>query len=162
MPRKICFVVGTCSQGGAERQLYYMLRVLRDAGTEVTVLCLTKGEYWEPAIKNLGFAVTWVGQHKARVGRLWRIVNQIAHVRPQIIHSSHFYTNIPAAFAGLLLGIPAIGAVRNDGLSEIAETGRVVGSSILRTPRWIAGNSRAGPQKRSRPRCSREPIAVST
>ncbi len=43
--RNICFVAGTLNQGGAERQLYYMLRTLRERGHTLSVLSLTSGEY---------------------------------------------------------------------------------------------------------------------
>jgi glycosyltransferase involved in cell wall biosynthesis len=140
----ICFLVGTLSQGGAERQLYYMLRVLQKNCKTLTVLCLTKGEYWEERIKALGIPVVWVGQHETRVLRLQAILREIRRLKPDLLQSSHFFTNLPAAIAGRLFGIPAIGAVRNDCLNEVAGVGILVGKLNLRVPRWLAGNSRAG------------------
>jgi glycosyltransferase involved in cell wall biosynthesis len=142
--RKICFVTGTLSQGGAERQLYYMLRVLSEAGNSLTVLCLTRQEYWESAIRDLGASVVWVGQRKSRPSRFLRILAEVRRLRPDVIQSSHFYTNFPAAVVGRLLGIPVVGALRNDGLMEISAPGRVLGMLNLKAPRWIAANSKAG------------------
>ena len=41
----ICFIAGTLGQGGAERQLFYMLRSLKEHGAGLIVLCLTKDEH---------------------------------------------------------------------------------------------------------------------
>ncbi len=42
----ICFLAGTLGQGGAERQLFYMLRGLKEQGADIKVFCLTKGEHY--------------------------------------------------------------------------------------------------------------------
>ena len=124
--------------------------------------CLTKGEYWEPAIKNLGFAVTGLVSTR-RASAVFGELSIRLHTFDRRLFIYYISTpTFPPRSPAYCWGIPAIGAVRNDGLSEIAETGRVVGKLNLRTPRWIAGNSKSWPQKRPRPRCSREPIAVST
>jgi glycosyltransferase involved in cell wall biosynthesis len=142
--RNICFLTGTLGQGGAERQLYYMLRALKDAGHRLTVLCFTRGEYWESRIAALGVPVIWVGQRTGAVARVLAIVSEIRRLRPDILQSSHFYTNLPAAIVGRLFRIPAIGAMRNDCISEVAANGSVRGRLNLRAPRLIAANSRLG------------------
>jgi len=45
-PVRIAFVAGTLGQGGAEKQLVYMARALRDSGADVRVYCLTRGEHY--------------------------------------------------------------------------------------------------------------------
>jgi glycosyltransferase involved in cell wall biosynthesis len=121
-----------------------MVRVLREAGHTVTVLCLTAGEYWQTPIASLGVPVIWVGRHKSRPARVLTIVNEVRRLRPDVVQSSHFFTNVPAAIAGRVLGIPAIGALRTDGLREVAGPGKVTGLLNLRVPKFIAGNSSAG------------------
>jgi glycosyltransferase involved in cell wall biosynthesis len=123
-----------------------MLRALRETGNSLTVLCLTCGEHWESHIKELGVSVVWVGEREARPIRLLRILNEVRRLRPDILQSSHFYTNIPTAIAGRILRIPAIGAVRTDCLNEVVGAGRVLGLLNLKLPRLIAGNSRAALQ----------------
>jgi glycosyltransferase involved in cell wall biosynthesis len=142
LARHVCFVVGTLGQGGAERQLYYMLRALTENGHRASVLCLTKGEYWEGRISELAIPFVWVGAHAARAIRLFRIIREVRRLQPDILQSSHFFTNVPAALAGLILGIPAVGALRNDCLSEVADAGRALGALNLRIPRLLAANSR--------------------
>ena len=51
---KICFVVGTLGQGGAERQLFYIVQSLLSAGADVHVISFTSGEFWETPLTELG------------------------------------------------------------------------------------------------------------
>ncbi len=140
---KIDFVAGTLGQGGAERQLYYMVRCLRENGASVRVLSLTRGEFWEENIRALGAPVIWVGENPSRMARLRRIVREIRRQRPDILQGQHFYTNLYVSAAGRLLGIPEHGAIRNDVHSEIASNGAVMGRLSLMLPRAFIANSRA-------------------
>ncbi len=139
---KICFLAGTLGQGGAERQLYYILKSLCQLGNAPTVLSLTKEEYWEERILDLGVPVVWVGQSHSRLDRLRRVIMCLKNIKPDIIQSQHFYTNLYVAVAGRLLGVRHIGAMRNDGVSEVRDVGRLLGAISLRFPMFIAANSR--------------------
>ena len=143
MIQKIAFIAGTLGQGGAEKQLYHLLRTLRDDGASLHLLSLTHGEYWEAPIRELDIPVTWVGQSPARLVRLGRIVSALADIAPQLIQSQHFYTNLYAALAGRLLRIPSVGAIRNDLFSELQHTGRMLGPLSLRLPNRLLANSAA-------------------
>lgn len=116
---KICFIVGTLGRGGAEKQLVYMLRALKENAIAARVLCLTRGEDHEDDIRSLGVPVEWVGESENRVARLLKIVSSLRKDPADIVQSSHFYTNIYAGLAGKALRIPSIGAVRNNLTSEI-------------------------------------------
>ncbi len=144
----ICFIAGTLGQGGAERQLYYLLKALRSIGTSPHLLSLTQGEFWEKPIRELGVPVTWVGQAESRLARLKRIIEELRVLKRRskqafILQSQHFYTNIYAAAAARALNAREIGAMRCDGLSEVQAHGRLLGNLSLKLPRVIAANSRA-------------------
>jgi glycosyltransferase involved in cell wall biosynthesis len=139
--KHICFIVGTLGQGGAEKQLHYILGILKRAGVSVSVLCLTKGEFWESRIRELGIPVNWVGSSPSRLIRLRRILQQVRQLQPDVIQSSHFYTNLYAAIAGRIHRVPVIGALRNDGISEVASTGKLLGALSLRLTTLLAANS---------------------
>src|SRR4051812_48283567 len=64
---RVCFLAGTLGQGGAERQLYYILKTLKESGAEVTLLSLTRGEHWEAVIGGLGVPVKFVGEPASRL-----------------------------------------------------------------------------------------------
>jgi glycosyltransferase involved in cell wall biosynthesis len=139
----VCFVAGTLGKGGAEQQLYYMLRALRAAGSSARVLTLTRGEYWEARIRELGVPVTWVGARASRLGRLGAIVAELRDRRPDILQSQHFFANLYVVGAARALRLREICAIRNDVFSEVAANGRVLGRMSLRIPRAIVANSRA-------------------
>ena len=140
---KICFVAGTLGQGGAERQLFYMVRLLHQRGTRVRVLSLTSGDFWEKRLTEWGVPVTWVGERSSRTVRLLRILSELRKDKPEILQSAHFYTNPYVLAASRILGLREIGAIR----SEITATMQGENSTIrwmtLRRLRVIAANSRA-------------------
>ena len=143
---KVCFIAGTLGQGGAERQLYYILRALWQSGASLRVLSLTRGEFWEKKIQELGIPVTWVGQQGSKLLRLARIVAALRKQAPDVLQSQHFYTNLYAVAAARALGLREVGAIRCDGTSEVRDHGVVGGYLSLRAPRAMAVNSRAAIQ----------------
>lgn len=141
--RKICFIAGTLGQGGAERQLFYIVRLLHQCGANVRVLSLTSGDFWEKRIAEWGVPVTWVGERASRTARLLRILSELRKDRPEIVQGAHFYTNPYTLAAARILGLREIGAIR----SEITATMRGENAAIrwitLHTLRVIAANSQA-------------------
>ncbi|MFN0086393.1 MAG: glycosyltransferase [Blastocatellia bacterium] len=138
----ICLIAGTLGRGGAERQLYYILRALRSEGARVRLLSLTRDECWEAPIAALGIPITWIGESGSPVARLWRIVSTLRRDPPAILQSQHFYTNLYAAAAARLIGAREIGALRSDVFSEM-NAHRFAGTISLRMPRALAANSSA-------------------
>lgn len=138
---KICYLAGTLGQGGAERQLFYALRALRLNGATPRVLCLDQGAFWEEPIKQLGVAVTWLGQHRSRLKRLCRIVKELKQDPPDIFQSQHFYTNAYVRLAALPFHCAAIGALRSNGVFDLRESGRIGGQLNLRLPKILVANS---------------------
>lgn len=120
---KVCFVVGTLGQGGAERQLLFMLNALMRRGISARVLCLSRGEYFETQIKSLGVSVEFIGRSRSRPRRLLQIVQSLRSERADVLQSTHFYTNLYTGLCGRLLGIPSIGAIRSDFIRELAAHG---------------------------------------
>jgi len=139
----ICFVVGTLGQGGAERQLFYMLRALRQSGASARVLSLDRGGFWERPIRELGVPVSWIGQSKTKICRLLRIIGELRHHPPQVIQSQHFYTNSYAAVSACFLRAKSVGALRSNGVMDVQDCGMVGGWLNLNTPGVLAANSGA-------------------
>jgi glycosyltransferase involved in cell wall biosynthesis len=137
---KVTFLVGTLGRGGAERQLVYMLRALLAANASPRVLCLTRGEALEGEVRRLGVPVEWVGSSGSRPVRLYRVVRALRRARPDLLQSSHFYTNLYVAAAARLVGTREIGAVRNDLFSELSANG-LMGRGHLFFPRHLIANS---------------------
>jgi len=132
-------VAGTLGLGGAEKQLYYMLKVLTENKVACRVLCLTKGEEYEKRIEKLGVSIIHVGEYSSRLLRLARIIREVYRWRPTILQSSHSYTNLYAFVAGKITKCIAIGAVRTHGLEEFPG---FMGKLGLILGRVFIGNSR--------------------
>ena len=139
---KLCFLAGTLEHGGAERQLFYILQTLCREGASVRLLSLDQGEFWEKRIQELGVAVTCVGARPSKWQRLLRILKELRKSPPGVLQSQHFFANAYVSLAAWFLPTAGIGAMRNNGLSEVKENGRLGGWLNLRLPRVIAANSR--------------------
>jgi glycosyltransferase involved in cell wall biosynthesis len=137
----ICFIAGTLGQGGAERQLFYVLKTLRQLAARVTLLSLTRDEFWEDHIRACDIPVKWVGRQKSRLARALQIVSELRADPPDLIQSQHFYTNLYAVAAARISGRREIGALRSDAFSE-ARSHAFTGVLSLRAPRKIAVSSR--------------------
>lgn len=137
---KVCFLAGTLERGGAERQLVYMLRALRDAGAEARLLCLTRGEALEEEIKGMGVPVEFVGESGSRPVRLCRIVRELRRRPADVIQSAHFYTNLYVGGAGRLTRTKSVGAIRSDLFSELRANG-ILGRVGLFLPSHLIANS---------------------
>ncbi len=141
---KVAFVAGTLGQGGAERQLYYILKTLVQAGTRLKLYSLTRGEFWQQAIEELGVEVVWIGQKPSRLLRLLKLIEELRKDPPEVVQSQHFYTNIYVALAARVLGLRSIGAIRSDVKSEVTANGKLLGVLCLRLPDRLAANSANG------------------
>ena len=140
---RVTLLAGTLGQGGSERQLYYAAATLRRAGASPQVLSLTKEEFWEDPLRDLGVPVTWVGVRPGRAARLAAVARAAARHRPDLLQSFHFYANPYAAMAARMLRIPDLGAVRSSGTADLASVGGLLGKMCLRLPRLLVANSEA-------------------
>lgn len=141
---RIAFVAGTLGRGGAERQLYFLVRALSDAGACIDVLSLTSGEAWEEPLRALGAEVRWVGRSQSRPKRLAKIVYEVRRLEPHVVQSQHFFTNLYTGLSARWARALGLGAIRSDCYSEMAANGRVLGNMCLRWPHRLVVNSRSG------------------
>ena len=140
---KITFIAGTLGTGGAERQLYYLISSLKQAGYRVSLICLTQNEFWEARIIELGVNVEFVGFSRNRLKRLQQIYKVVKRIQPNLIYSFHFYTNIYAGIVGRLCKIKTFGSIRSDGTSEKRANGYLSWAHYF-LPDVIIANSEHG------------------
>src|ERR1700752_3533576 len=138
----VCFVAGTRGAGGAERQLLYVLKALRDCGTRLRLVSLTRNEFWEQSVRDLNIPIIWIGKSQSKYSRIVALIKALRKEPPDVIQSQHFYTNLYATAAARVLGMREIAALRNDCVSEVRANGPVLGSLSLRLPRMLVANSR--------------------
>ncbi len=144
---RIALIAGTLGQSGAEKQLVYMARSLQDAGADLRVYSLTKGEFYEAHLRELGLEPRWFGRFDntrfTNISfRLASLTAQLVRFRPHIVQSAHFFCNLYAGLCGWLLGSLPIGALRCVLDQQRITCGRWTRQS-LRLPSAIIANSRA-------------------
>ena len=117
MPRpwRIAYVIGELGTGGAEYQLYELVRGLDRARVDPTVLVLAAGGYWADHIRELGVDVEEIaGRGSADLGRLRRLRAALRRLAPDVLHTVLWSGNCYGRMAALGLGIPVvIAAERN-------------------------------------------------
>ena len=139
---RVALVAGTLAQGGAEKQLLYLVRALRTMEAEVVVCSLTRGEYHEPALRELGVEPRWIGRYANPAARTVALAAALRDFGPHIMQSAHFYTNLYVSLVAPLYGALSIGTARSDIVHEVAANGRW-GRWLLRLPGSLLVNSYA-------------------
>lgn len=137
---KICFIAGTLGMGGAEKQLYYILRSLVAQGANVSLISLSTGEHWEQPIKDLGVHYYFLKGKTSKPARIWAIRGLLNKLKPEIVQSQHFYTNLYAATGAWFCGAKSVGASRSELKVEIRLNGRF-GMPSFRWPQYFVLNS---------------------
>src|SRR5947209_4015768 len=111
---RVALVAGTLVQDGAEKQLVYMVRALREAGADVQVCSLSRGEFYEGVLADLGVPPRWIGKRRSPWLRLASLIGVLWKFRPHIVQSAHFYTNPYATISARFLGAVPIACSRSD------------------------------------------------
>jgi len=75
------------------------------------------------------------------MARLFRVMKEMRRDPPDVLQSQHFFTNAYVGLAARLARLRGIGAMRNDGRSEVSDCGRFGGWVNLHCPSTIAANS---------------------
>jgi len=136
----VALLAGTLGRGGAEKQLVYMARALRDAGLGVRVYTLGDGDFYEGALHDAGLDLSGVGRAANPLLRLVAFTRALWQFQPHVVQAGHFYVNLYVALASRFLGSLGIGAIRNDAVHELQENGRW-GPFLLRMPTALLANS---------------------
>jgi glycosyltransferase involved in cell wall biosynthesis len=139
---RVALLAGSLTQGGAEKQLVYMVRALREREVDVRVYCLTRGEFYEAALEQLSVGPEWIGRHANPLVRTMHFAYKLRAFRPQVVQAAHFFTNLHVTLAARLVGAQAVGSLRNDTVFEVGANGRW-GPFLLRTPPVLMANSAA-------------------
>lgn len=139
---RVAILAGTLARGGAEKQLVYLVEALQTAGAQLRVLSLTRGEFFEPALRALGVEPVYVGRFGNPMLRTAAIAAALRDFRPHIVQAAHFYVNLYVGLVAPLLGAIGIGTARSDVVHEV-EANRSWGRWLLRMPSALVVNSHA-------------------
>ncbi|HEU4584762.1 MAG TPA: glycosyltransferase [Gemmatimonadaceae bacterium] len=139
---RVALVAGTLGAGGAEKQLVYLAGALKTMGAEVTVCSLTRGEHYEPVLREAGLEPIWVGRFASPAARTLAIARALAPMQPHIVQATHFYTNLYASLVAPVYGALGVGTARSDIVHEVRANG-MWGRWLLRIPGALIVNSHA-------------------
>ena len=123
MPRpwRVAYVIGELGKGGAEYQLYELVRGLDRARVDPAVVVLAAGGYWAEPIRELGVVVEEIaGRGSADVGRLRRLRTALRRLAPDVLHTVLWSGNCYGRMAALGLGIPVVVAAERNVIARPA------------------------------------------
>jgi glycosyltransferase involved in cell wall biosynthesis len=119
-PLRVCYVIGTLDRGGAEGQLVRLAAGLDRTRFAPYVCSLTRGGPLERTLGDAGVPVRVFGLRGLRptrnpwaIGReLWRFVQFLREIEPDVVHGFLMHAYIPATFVARLTGVPVVVASR--------------------------------------------------
>jgi glycosyltransferase involved in cell wall biosynthesis len=154
MSCRLLYVIGQLRAGGAERQLYYLLKAMNRERYKpaVVVWNYRADDPFVSHLQALGVPLHRIPPSSSGCLRLNAFRRLIRRLRPELLHSYSFYTNFPAWWAALGTNTVAIGALRSDFTPIVKKEGPLFGRLSARWPRTQVFNSRAAAESA---RCSK-------
>jgi len=116
---RIAFIVETLGSGGAEKQLYYMVRALRQSGASIRLYAILVCPPYDDMIRSLGVDIIPIRSNHGRFYDMLMLIKEIRRYAPHFVQASHFPCNPYAALAARTVDAVDIGAIRNDGLRDV-------------------------------------------
>src|SRR5205814_1894757 len=108
-PYRVAYVIGELGKGGAEYQLYELLRHLDRRRFTPRVFVLAPGGWWVEPIRDLGVPVEEIPRRgPADVRRLARLRVALRRFAPHVVHTILWSGNSYGRLAALGLGIPVV------------------------------------------------------
>lgn len=143
---RVALLAGCLERHGAERQAVFMARSLRQAGAEVRIYSLTRGDHYEDVLRSEGFVVEWAGRFRNPLVRVGVLVKQMWGFKPHVVQATLGHNNLHAALVAKMLKAVSIGALRTD----LEKCGRLMGSwtpYLFQKPTGVIVNSKRGEQQ---------------
>ena len=148
MDCRLLYLVGQLSLGGLERQLVYLIRSMdrRRYKPVVAVWGNSPDDHYARDLRALDVPVVRLGRNPAWSAKLQALCSLVSAVRPEVIHSYTFHTNIAAWWAARGTGAIPIGSVRSNFILDRQKIGKVLGRLCGRWPSAQIFNSVAAEQ----------------
>src|SRR4030067_452745 len=106
---KICYIIGQLTVGGAERQLYELVKGINREKFYPVVISLSEGGYWSKEIQQLGIQVIEMRRRKnIEFARLFKLIRLLKMIKPEIVHTYLFPANSYGRIASILSKVPVI------------------------------------------------------
>ena len=126
--RSICFITGQLGLGGAEKQLFLLVKGLISNNWRVTIITLNPGkdDFWEQPLSDLGIKIIGVDGGIFNIRRIYQITKYLCNLKPSVVHSWTIHANPYAAVSGYLAKIPVrLGSERSNPNLTIKSLGRI-------------------------------------
>lgn len=108
-PIKVCLIIPTLDQGGAEKQLALLACGLNRADFEPSVIVLTRTGPLESKLQAAGVPVHLIGKKTtADPGAWFKLQRKLREVQPDIVHTWIFAANAYGRSAALWAKVPCI------------------------------------------------------
>ncbi|MBI5740379.1 MAG: glycosyltransferase [Nitrospirae bacterium] len=106
---KVCYIIGQLGKGGAERQLYELVKGLDRERFHPVVISLSQGGLWKDEIQKLNVQVIELQRKKNwEFSRLLKLFRLLKSVKPDIVHTFMFSANSYGRVAAVLCRVPVI------------------------------------------------------
>jgi glycosyltransferase involved in cell wall biosynthesis len=140
-PARICFIAGTLGKGGAEKQAYYLLKVLKENGHDITLIYYSNEHWWRDKISDLGISVIHVSQN-SKSKRIIQAYKILKGQNFQFVQAVHYHMNPYAVVLARLIGAKSVGAFRSDGRRELLTVNKYVRMLTFKFGNGFIVNSR--------------------
>jgi glycosyltransferase involved in cell wall biosynthesis len=137
---RVAFLAGTLAQGGAEKQMAYMVEALDRFGATVQVFTLVPGGFYNSWLQSRGISPKCVGHYSNPAIRLAALAHVLGKYRPHLIQAGHTYMNAYAAILGRMGYGISIGAVRTN-VTDLAELHNKFVARLLMSTTALITNS---------------------
>jgi glycosyltransferase involved in cell wall biosynthesis len=112
---RVLYFTDSLRLGGKERQLVELLKGLKQRDIELLLVCMDRGEFYEPDVKALSIPLKYLFRtmrwDPLVVHGFFRLVREF---KPDVIHTNSMMSSAYALPAAKLLGVPLInGSIRN-------------------------------------------------
>lgn len=108
---RICYIIGQLGRGGAEKQLFELIRGI-DRKLYLPIVCsLNKGGYWGRRLRELNVKVVEISNLRGKSNSLLkisRLINLLIEIRPHIVHCYMFTANFYGRLASIVTRVPII------------------------------------------------------
>jgi glycosyltransferase involved in cell wall biosynthesis len=140
---RLLYLAGQLGLGGLERQLFYLIESMdrRRYQPVVAVWGNSANNHYVPLIRALDVPVVALGTKPTRLAKLQALRSLVSDLRPEVIYSYSFYTNIAVWWAARGTTALPIGSVRNSFTLDSREAGKALGRLCGRWPPGQVYNS---------------------
>ena len=105
----VCYVIGQITRGGAEKQLYELVKSIDRAKFRPIVISLSQGGHWSEEMRRAGIELIELRRTKNRESaRLFRLIRLLSAIKPEIVHTYLISGNFYGRIAAILARVPII------------------------------------------------------